>query len=808
MQLSSKIFLFMSQRSIKRVAILGSGVMGSRIACHVAGIGVQVLLLDIVGKDATESTDAKQRNKVVNDALSAAIKSNPSPVFTADVAKKITTGNFDDDMHRIKDCDWIIEVVVERLDIKKLIYSKVEMYRKPGTLITSNTSGIPINMLCADQTDDFKKHFCGTHFFNPPRYLRLLEIIPTKYTDPDIVSFLMNYGDLYLGKATVLCKDTPAFIANRVGVFSIMHIIKTMETLGLAVDEVDALTGPIIGRAKSATFRTADVVGIDTLVKVAQGVHDFCPNDEAKNTFIIPDWLQTMLTNNWLGDKTAQGFYKKTKGAIGEKEIHTLDIKTMAYTLKPKAKLAGLEAAKQTDNLYARIKMLCAGKDITGDFYRKFHYGLFSYVSYRVPEISDSCFSIDDAMMAGFGWEIGAFETWDVLGVAKTTEAIKAAGLTVALWVDEMIAAGHNSFYKVENGVKLSYTPVTKQYEPTVIVSNASDNPFIVMSNFVGKEVYKDNTNSIYHLGDDVLGLRWDTKMNSLTGEVLGGINKAIELAENNYKGLVIANEGAQFSAGANLAMVFMFSIEQEYDDLEMAIRMFQKTVMRVRYSSIPVVVAPHGLALGGGCELCLHADKVVAAAETYTGLVEVGVGVIPGGGGTKEFVLRAADEMHEEEPETITLKKRFLSIATAKVATSAHDAYDLGIYRKGQDIISMNVNRRISLAKQEVIDMFNAGYTMPVERTDIKVLGKAALGSMYAGVHGMVQANYATAHDAVIARKLAYVMCGGDLSEPQFVSEQYLLDLEREAFLSLCAERKTLERIQSILTKGKPLRN
>jgi 3-hydroxyacyl-CoA dehydrogenase len=798
----------MSQRSIKKIAVLGSGVMGSRIACHFAGIGVQVLLLDMVGKDAVESTDAKLRNKIVNDALTAAVKANPSPVFTAEVVKKIATGNFDDDIHRIKDCDWIIEVVVERLDIKKLIYSKVEAHRKPGTLITSNTSGIPINMLCAEQSDDFKKHFCGTHFFNPPRYLRLLEIIPTKHTDPEVVKFLLHYGDLYLGKATVLCKDTPAFIANRVGVFSIMHIIKTMEELGLAVDEVDALTGPIIGRAKSATFRTADVVGIDTLAKVAQGVHDYCPNDEAKNTFVIPAWLQTMLTNNWLGDKTAQGFYKKTKGEGGEKEIQTLDVKTMAYALKPKAKLAALDAAKQNDNLYARIKMLCTGKDITGDFYRKFHYGLFSYVSHRVPEISDSCFSIDDAMMAGFGWEIGAFETWDVLGVVKTTEAIKAAGLTVAAWVDEMIAAGHTSFYKVENGVKLVYAPLTKQYEPTVLATNASNNPFIVMSNFTGKEVYKDSTNSIYHLGDDVLGLRWDTKMNSITGEVIGGINKAIELAEKDYKGLVIANEGAQFSAGANLAMIFMFAIEQEYDDLEMAVRMFQKAMMRVRYSSIPVVAAPHGLALGGGCELSLHADKVVAAAETYTGLVEVGVGVIPGGGGTKEFILRAADEMHEEEPETITLKKRFLNIATAKVATSAHDAFALGIYRKGQDTISMNINRRISLAKQEVLDLYNAGYTMPVERTDIKVLGKSALGSMYAGVHGMVQANYATEHDAVIARKLAYVMCGGDLSEPQMVSEQYLLDLEREVFLSLCTERKTLERIQSILTKGKPLRN
>ncbi|HWN89603.1 MAG TPA: 3-hydroxyacyl-CoA dehydrogenase family protein, partial [Chitinophagaceae bacterium] len=440
----------MEKRIIKKVAVLGSGVMGSRIACHFAGVGLQVLLLDIVPKEATESKKPAERNKIVNDALSAAIKSNPSPVYHKNVIKKITTGNFEDDIKKISDCDWVIEVVVERLDIKKQVYEKVEQFRKPGTLITSNTSGIPIHMLSEGRSDDFKKHFCGTHFFNPPRYLRLLEIIPTPDTDPSIIDFLMDYGDLYLGKTTVLCKDTPAFIANRIGVFGIMSLFGLVDKLGLTIDEVDALTGPIIGRPKSATFRTADVVGIDTLVKVAKGVYDNCPTDEARDSFNIPAWLQKMVDNNWLGDKTGQGFFNKTKGSGGEKEILALDLKTFEYKPRVRSKFSTVEAAKPIDDLYTRLKMLVAGQDKAGEFYRHFHYGLFSYISHRIPEISNELYRVDDAMMAGFGWEIGAFESWDVLGVIKTTEAMKAAGYKVAPWIDEMIAAGNKSFYKIE----------------------------------------------------------------------------------------------------------------------------------------------------------------------------------------------------------------------------------------------------------------------------------------------------------------------------------------------------------------------
>jgi len=794
------------KRIIKKIAVLGSGVMGSRIACHFAGVGVQVVLLDIVPKEVLADATPIQRNKIVNEALAAAIKSNPSPVFHKEVVKNITTGNFEDNMKEITGCDWIIEVIVERLDIKQKIFEQVEKYRKAGTIITSNTSGIPIHLMAEGRSDDFKKHFCGTHFFNPPRYLRLLEIIPTPFTDPGIVNFLMHYGDLYLGKTTVLCKDTPAFIANRIGVFGMMAVMNVKEKLKLSVDEIDALTGPIIGRPKSATFRTADVVGIDTLVKVAKGVAENCPTDEAIDQFTIPAWLDKMVANNWLGDKSGQGFFKKTKGPGGEKEILSLNPDSMEYAPRVKAKFATLEAAKPIDDLYTRLKMLVAGQDKAGEFYRLFHYGLFSYISHRIPEISDEIYRVDDAMMAGFGWEIGAFESWDVLGVEKTTVAMKAAGFKVASWVDKMLADGNTSFYKIENGKRLCYSSLSGSYG--LPFKEGGDEAFIVMSNFTEKQVWKNGSCRLYDLGDDVLGLQWFTKMGSIGGDVLSGIQTAIDKAEKNYKGLVIANEGPNFSAGANVGMIFMLAIDQEYDELDMAIRLFQDTMMRARYSSVPVVVAPHGLALGGACELSLHADKCCPAVETYTGLVELGVGLIPGGGGTKEFTLRASSEMHEDEPETITLKNRFLSIATAKVATSAYEGFEIGVYRKGLDEIVMNTGRRIAEAKKSVIEIYDSGYTTPVQRKDIKVLGRSALGALYSGIYAMKTANYATEHDALVARKLAYVMCGGDLSEPTFVAEQYLLDLEREAFLSLCGEKKSLERIQSVLRSGKPIRN
>jgi 3-hydroxyacyl-CoA dehydrogenase len=669
--------------------------------------------------------------------------------------------------------------------------------------VSSNTSGIPIHLMAAGRSEDFVKHFCGTHFFNPPRYLRLLEIIPTPQTDPAVTDFLLHYGDLYLGKTTVLCKDTPAFIANRIGVYSIMAIFGLADRLGLTIDEIEALTGPIIGRPKSAIFRTADVVGIDTLVKVAQGVAQNCPKDEQIKIFAIPAWLDKIVANKWLGDKTGQGFFKKTKGAGGEKEILTLNLQTLEYGPRQRPKFASVDAAKPVDDLKTRLRMLAQGADKAGEFYRQFHYGLFSYISHRIPEISDELYRIDDAMMAGFGWEIGAFESWDLLGVEGTVKKMKEAGYDVAGWVDEMLAGGAKSFYKIDNGKRLYYDVTSKSYR-----AMPGGEAFLVMKNFEGSTVWHNSACRLYHLGDEVLGLEWYTKMGSIGGEVLEGIQRSIGMAEEKYKGLVIANEGPNFSAGANVGMIFMLAIDQEYDELDMAVRLFQQTTMRARYSAIPVIVAPHGLALGGSCELSLHSDRVVAAAETYIGLVELGVGLIPGGGGTKEFALRAADEMHENEPDTITLKTRFVTIATAKVSTSGYEAYDTGVLRKGHDIICINQGRRIAEAKQAVLESYSEGYTMPVPRKDVKVLGRSALGALYAGINGIWRGHYATDHDVVVSKKLAYVMCGGDLSEPTLVSEQYLLDLEREAFLSLCGEKKTLERIQSVLKGGKPIRN
>ena len=789
------------QRSIKNVVVLGSGVMGSRIACHFAGIGVKVLLLDRLTPGAEESNNKKERNKLVDDSLTASVKSNPSPLYNSSALKFVSTGNFTDDISKINNADWIIEVVVERLDIKKIIYDEVEKYRKPGTLVSSNTSGIPIHLMAEGRSDDFQKHFCGTHFFNPPRYLRLLEIIPTPKTDAAVVDFFMHYGDVYLGKTTVLCKDTPAFIANRVGVFSMMSVVHIMEKLEMTIDEIESLTGPIMGRPKSATFRTADVVGIDTLVKVAKGVADNCPNDEAKNIFALPTWLEKMVENNWLGDKTGQGFFKKVKTA-SSKEILTLNLKTFEYEPRNKTKFASIAAAKPIENLAERIKVLYAGKDKGAEFVRQFHHALFSYISFRIPEISDELYRVDDALKAGFGWEIGAFESWDTLGLGQTITDMKAAGVAIAPWVETMNSKGF-SFYMVKEGKRYYYDLATQDYK---LIPGAES--FIILSDLKEKTIWKNVACNLVDMGDGVAGFSWNTKMNSIGGEVLDGLNKSIAIAEDKFNGLVVANEGNLFSAGANVGMIFMLAIEQDYEELDMAVRTFQNTMMRVRYSSIPVGIAPHGLTLGGGCEMNLHADTIAAAAETYVGLVELGIGVIPGGGGTKEFVLRASDEMHVDEPETITLKNRFLHIATAKVATSAQEAMDMGIFRKGHDHIVLNQSRRIAKAKEQVLSLYHAGYTQAQQRTDIKVLGKSALGALYAGINAMWRGGYATDHDKLVAQKLAYVMCGGDLSEATLVNEQYLLDLEREAFLSLCGQKKTLERIQSVMTSGKPIRN
>lgn len=799
-------------RIIKKVAILGSGVMGSRIACHFANIGTEVILLDIVPKEPNENekkkgltvNDKAVRNRIVNDSLQFAVKSNPSPLYRKSFASRITTGNFDDDMKRIGECDWIIEVVVENLDIKKKVFEQVEKYRRPGTLITSNTSGIPIAMMSEGRSEDFKKHFCGTHFFNPPRYLRLLEIIPGPETDPAVIDFLMEYGDLHLGKTTVLCKDTPAFIANRIGVFSIMALFHLVEKLDLTVEEVDKLTGPVLGRPKSATFRTTDVVGLDTLVHVANGLKANAPKDEAKSFFELPAYISQMVEKKWFGSKTEQGFYKKVKGASGKSEIHALDLKTMEYKPSQKIKFATLEQTKLIDNLKDRFKVLIAGKDKAGEFYRQSFFGLFQYVSNRIPEIADELYKIDAAMNAGFGWEIGPFEIWDAIGVKEALGLMEQNGFKAADWVKQMVEKGNNSFYKVENNKRKYYDITSGSYKEI-----PGTGAYILLDNIrADKTVWKNSGTTLTDIGDGILNLEFHTKMNTIAGDVLAGINTAIERAEKDFKGLVISNEGANFSAGANLGMVFMLAVEQEWDELDFAIRAFQNAMMRIRYSSIPVVVAPHNLALGGACEMALHADCVNAHAELYMGLVEMGAGVIPGGGGSKEFAVRISDELQEGDIEINTLRNKFLTIGMAKVSTSAHEAFDLGYLRAGRDRITFSRNRLLSDAKREAIDIADRGYARPVERKDIKVLGKQGLGIIYAGAASMHTGGYITEHEKKISEKLGFVLCGGDLSAPTQVSEQYLLDLEREAFMSLCGERKTLERMQSILSGGKVLRN
>lgn len=806
-------------RSIKKVAVLGSGVMGSRIACHFANIGVEVLLLDIVPKELTPAeeklglslNDQAVRNRVVNQSLETAIKSNPAPLFSKQYGARISTGNLDDDLDKIAHVDWIIEVVVERLDIKKSVFDRVEEFRKPGTLITSNTSGIPIHLMMEGRSEDFVAHFCGTHFFNPPRYLELLEIIPTPKTDPMVVDFLMEFGDKMLGKTVVLCKDTPAFIGNRIGVYSMLAITHLVDKLDLSVEEVDKYTGPAMGHPKSATFRTADVVGIDTLANVAKGLEQNAPEDEAKGVFVLPEFVHKLLENKWLGEKTKKGFYEKIKDEQGTSEILSLNLKTLTYSPQEKIKSATLEATKAEEDIRKRMKVYEQGTDKAAELFRAMHYPLFEYVSKRIPEISDEFFRIDDAMRAGFGWELGPFEVWDALGVRETLEKIKSEqqrlpGQTgsVAPWVEEMLASGCESFYKLEQGVQHYYDLISKSYKP---IPGADD--LIILDHIrEDKTVWKNSGVSIIDLGDGILNCEFHSKMNTIGGDVIQGINKAIDLAENEYRGLVIGNDGKNFSAGANIGMIFMMAVEQDFDELNRAVRMFQNTAMRLRYSSIPVVAAPFQLALGGGCEFSMHADFVQLHAETYMGLVEFGVGVIPGGGGSKEFALRASDEYRSDQIDQNFLRERFLTVGQAKVSTSAVEAFELGYLQAGKYAITMNRSRLLADAKAKALELANAGYLQPAPRKNIRVLGNQGLGIVYVGASSMQAGHYISEHDKKISEKLGWVMCGGDLSQPTEVDEQYLLDLERKTFLELCTERKTLERLQHMLTKGKPLRN
>lgn len=784
------------KRHINKVAVLGSGVMGSRIACHFANIGVEVLLLDMAPKEGDN------RNKIAEDALKTTLKSSPSAIYSKSFVSRITAGNFEDDLPKINDCDWVIEVIIEDLKIKQSLYDKVEQYRKKGTLVSSNTSGIPIQMLNEGRSDDFKQHFCGTHFFNPPRYLSLLEIIPGPDTKQEVTDFHMHYGELFLGKKTVLCKDTPAFIANRIGVYSIMSLFHLVKELGMSVTDVDRISGPLLGRPKSATFRTCDVVGIDTLVKVANGVKENCPNDEASRTFEIPDYVQTLVDNKWLGSKSGQGFYKKVN-EDGKSKILALNLESLEYEEQKRSTFASLEQTKLLPSVEEKIKALFHGKDKASELIRKSFTNIFAYVANRVPEISDEIYRLDDAVRSGFGWQHGPFELWDIIGFSKGLKHIKEAGLSVPDWIERIEDAESFSFYKLDGTTLKFYDQSSTSHE----LIPGQEDKISLKNRKAAHSIWGNSECSIIDLGDGVLNLEFHSKMNTIGSGIIQGLNKAIDMAEKDYKGLVIYNEGDNFSAGANVGLIFMLAIEQELEELDMAVRMFQKATMRIRYSDIPVVVAPHNLTLGGATEMSLHADAVVAHAETYMGLVEFGVGVIPGGGGTKEFTVRLAEELEEGDIRTNTFRKRFLTIGQAKVSTSAEEAFELGYLRRGYDHIVLNRDHQLAFAKAKALELYNKGYTRPGSKK-VKVLGKEAMGLVYIGANSMYSGNYISEHDRKISEKLGYVMSGGFLSEPSEVSEQYLLDLERKKFLELCMERKTMERMQSLVKSGKILRN
>jgi len=799
----------MLNKRIRKVAVLGSGLMGTGIAAHLAGCGLEVLMLDILPFDLTEAEAKKPaaRNRMAASSLASALKAKPAPFFDNAFTSRITIGNFTDDMAKIQDCDWIIEVVVERLDIKKQVYEQVEQHRKPGALVTSNTSGIPIHLMAEGRSEDFKKHFCGTHFFNPARYMRLFEVIPTDHTDPEVTVFFMHFGDVYLGKQTVLCKDTPAFIANRVGVYAMAKIFELTHELGLGIDTADLLTGPAIGRPKTGTFRLADLVGMDTAVHVINGMKQNCPDDEQISKMEVPQFLNFLVENKFFGNKSGKGFYQKTaeKDAKGRPVVLALNLDTLEYAVPSKEKLPILDTLRQIEELPRKIKAIFNGSDKGAEMLQRSFLGLFAYVSNRIPEISDTAYAIDDALRAGFAWEVGPFQYWDMVGVAEGIALAEKQGEKIADWVKEMVANGNESFYKTESGKRLCYNPLSKKYEPL-----PGGDSFIILDAYrAQKPVYSNAECTLHDLGDGVLCLEFHSKMNAIGEGILRGINDSIQIAEEQgWKGLVIGNNAAQFTVGANLMMVAMLAFEQNWDELNMATHLFQQTSMRIRYSAIPVVIATQGYVFGGGCEFSMHADSVVAAAESYIGLVEVGVGIIPGGGGTKEFALRLYDETkHEGDVQIPRLIDRFKTIATAQVATSAYEAFNFGYLQHEKDSVVHNAARNISEAKKRVLELAT-DYVMPIQRKDIQVLGRTGLGALYVAAHSLKLGNYASEHDVLIAQKVAWVLCGGDLTSPQAVSEQYLLDIEREAFLSLCGEQKTLARIQHMLETGKPLRN
>ena len=800
--------------NIERAAVLGAGTMGATIAAHLANAGIPTLLLDIAPRELTADEEAKAlaldspqvKNRIARTGFENLKKTRPAAYMLSGNARLITVGNFTDDMTKLKNCDLVIEAVVENLDIKHKVFTEVEKHRKPGSIIASNTSGIPIKSIAEAFGDDFKKHFLGIHFFNPPRYMKLVEIIPTEWTSPEISCQIAGLLDRRLGKGVVPAKDRPNFIANRIGTFGMMATVHEMLAMGFTPTEVDQMTGKAIGHASSATFRTSDLVGLDVLVHVNKNLYPAVPDDENRDVFRVPDVIDTMLEKKLLGDKTKGGFFKKTKNSEGKTEILELDLKTFEYKPQEKTKFPPLDAAKQVEDLPKRVKTLVWGDDRVGEFFWKTSSRLFRYAANRIPEIADTIVEIDNAIKWGFGWEIGVFETWDAVGVSESVERMRREGQPVPENVQKMLDSGAETFYRDEDGKRSYYDLIAGEYRPmperpgVIVLKSLKDRTGVIKSNPGA---------SLIDLGDGVACLEFHSKMNSIGGDTVQMMNFALDEVERNFEGLVVGNQGGNFSAGANIMLLLLAAQEEEWDDISMMVRALQNAVMRLRYSPKPVVTAPYGLTLGGGCEITIHGDSVRAAAETYIGLVEVGVGVIPAGGGTKEMTMRAMDAakaVPDADPLAF-LKKTFEMIGMGKVATSAQEARAWGFLRD-EDSISMNGDRLIADAKQGVLSLAASGYVPPVERSDILVLGEACESAMKLALHMMKQGGFISDHDQLIGRKLAHVMSGGSLNHPTEVSERYLLDLEREAFVSLCGERKTQERIAAMLKTGKPLRN
>jgi 3-hydroxyacyl-CoA dehydrogenase len=787
------------QFRINKVAVLGSGLMGSGIACLLAGAGFEILLLDL----ASESDD---RNKIVADALAKSVNSKPSPLYHKNFINRIRIGNFDDDLFRLTECDWIIEAIVEKIELKTALYEKIESFRKKGSLISSNTSGIPINLLAENRSIDFQQHFCGTHFFNPPRYLKLLEIIPTEKTASEVVNFFLDFGKSKLGKETVLCNDTPGFIANRIGVVCMSKIFEIAEALQINISDADKLTGPAMGRPKSGTFRLTDLVGLDTAGFVIAGLKKNCPDDKMVQELKPIKAIDFLLQNKFYGNKSGQGFYKKTglTDSKGKSKYSMLDLNTLEYLSEIKTNLESIQLSKQIEELPRRLKALIELKDSGAELIRKSLGFLFAYASQRIPEITDNIYNIDLAMRSGFAWEAGPFEYWDAIGFEKGLELIAASGEQAADWIVEMKSKQADHFYIIKNEERFYYN--WKDGDYLKIPGQSKVIPLLVSN--TKPPVFKNEELILHDIGDGVLCIEFKSKYNAIGEGILRGIQQSIQIAEEQgWNGIVIGNKANNFTVGANLMLIGMLAFQQEYLQLETAVRLFQQTSMRCRYSAIPVIASTQGYVFGGGVEFMMHCDATVCAVESYIGLVEAGVGLIPGGGGTKEFALRLSNELKDGEVQIPQLINRFKTIATAGIATSAYEGFDYGYLDPTRDSVCMHTESNIYLAKQKVLQLAT-NYIRPIPREDIQVLGQQGLAALYIAIHSMKLGLYASEHDAKIANKIAYVICGGDLSLPQKVSETYLLDLEREAFLSLCTEPKTLERIQYMLENNKPLRN